>query len=148
MPGGDTAPVPTNSEIVTKAEARGPMNNADMARAACEALNARDFGAFLALTDPRSSSPRHRRRWRASTSRATTDAGLVGPVTASLGGLAFDLVEARELPNDMLVIHNCVHGEVGGVKAEQHMWQAVRTREGLAYWWGTFRTEQEALAAL
>jgi hypothetical protein len=31
---------------------------------------------------------------------------------------------------------------------QQQMWQAVRIRDGRAVWWGTFRSEREALDAL
>jgi ketosteroid isomerase-like protein len=125
------------------------MTNAEIARSAYEALNGRDFERFVALTDPNV-------EFTSLVAEIEGDVFRGHPgvrdwwdkVTEALGGLVFDLVEVRELPDDVLVVHNRVHGEVGGVTVEQQMWQTVRTRDGLAYWWGTFRTEAEALAAI
>jgi ketosteroid isomerase-like protein len=39
-------------------------------------------------------------------------------------------------------------GSVAGVEVPQTMWMAWRVRDGLLVWWGTFRTEAEALEAV
>ena len=122
--------------------------NAELTRAGYEALNRRDREGFIALTAP-------------DVEFTSLIAEMEGEqyighegvntwwdrVTSALGGLQFDLVDVRELSEDSVLSHTRVHGMAGDVEIEQQMWQIVRVRDGKAYWWGTFRTEQEALAA-
>jgi ketosteroid isomerase-like protein len=39
-------------------------------------------------------------------------------------------------------------GTVAGVEVPQTMWMSWRFRDGLLVWWGTYRTEDEALEAV
>lgn len=122
--------------------------NLELARSGYAALNSRDLEGFLALTTPdvefrsliaemegeRFYGHDGVRRWWEG-------------IVASLGGVRFELLEARDLTDDTVLLHSRVQGEVDGVPIEQQMWQVVRLRDGRACWWGTFRSEAEALGA-
>ena len=61
----------------------------------------------------------------------------------------WEVLEIREPADDFIVAHFRMAGVLGGVPLEQPMWQAVRRRDdGKITWWGVFRTEHEALAAV
>jgi ketosteroid isomerase-like protein len=68
-------------------------------------------------------------------------------VAGALGGLTFNVEDIAE-HGDHLIARVRVQGTVGGTSIEQVMWQAVASADELAIWWGTFRSEDEALAAL
>ena len=122
--------------------------NVELTRAGFDALNRRDREGFMALTAP-------------DVEFTSLIAEMEGEhyvghegvkawwdrVASALGGLEFDLVEARDVSEDCVLVHTRVHGSAGEVQIEQQMWQIVRVRDGKACWWGTFRTEHEALAA-
>jgi ketosteroid isomerase-like protein len=61
--------------------------------------------------------------------------------------------EAKEVQDhgDKLIVRIRVwgRGRDSGVSFDgDELWQALRTRNGLAFWWATYRTEAEALEAL
>ena len=115
-------------------------------RAAYDAINADDVEAFIALAHPdcefnsliaemeaeRYVGHEGIRRWWEH-------------VVHSLGGLHFEIVELEEIDEETLLLRNRVTGPTG---VEQHTWQAVRLRDGLGVWWGLYRTEAEARAAI
>jgi ketosteroid isomerase-like protein len=68
-------------------------------------------------------------------------------VAGALGGVDFEFEHFRDL-GDSAVVRVGASGEAGGVSVSQTMYQAIRAREGKAVWWGTFRTEEEALTAV
>jgi ketosteroid isomerase-like protein len=61
----------------------------------------------------------------------------------------WNVLEMHQPADDCIVAHFRMAGVLGGVPLEQPMWQAVRRRDdGKIRWWGIFRTEGEALAAV
>jgi ketosteroid isomerase-like protein len=68
-------------------------------------------------------------------------------VVQALGGLGFDLEEYRD-EGEGAVIKVRVRGLVGTTGIEQTMWQGVTFRDEKAVWWGLFRSEEEAAAAV
>jgi hypothetical protein len=54
----------------------------------------------------------------------------------------------RDLGEDAVLTELVVSGTYAGVEVPQTMWHAVQVRDGRAAWWGSFRTEQEALRSL
>jgi ketosteroid isomerase-like protein len=113
---------------------------------AYDAINRDDVEAFVALCRPdvefnsliaEVESPRYvghdgiRRWW--------------DDVVRAMGGLQFEIVKLEEIDDETLLLRNRVTGPTGVV---QHTWQAVRLREGLGAWWGLYRTEAEARAAI
>jgi ketosteroid isomerase-like protein len=69
-------------------------------------------------------------------------------VGESLGTLRYEPQEMRELGGGAVLTELVVSGTVGGVEVPQTMWHAVQVRDGKAAWWGSFRTEAEALQSL
>lgn len=69
-------------------------------------------------------------------------------VGESLGTLSYEPTEMRDLGDDAVLTRLVVSGTVGRVEVPQTMWHAVQVRDGKAAWWGSFRTEQEALSSL
>ena len=121
--------------------------NIENARRAYAALNAHDFEGFLALIDPEVEF-----RSLIAESEGQIYRGHDGVrkwwdgVRGSLGGLSFETRDFRAV-DDALVTEIIVTGEVGGVEVPQRMWQTLRFRDGKAYWWHTYRSEEEALGA-
>ena len=125
-----------------------PDENLEITRAAYDALNRRDLEAFVALIDPEvefgsliaesegGSFSGHEgvREWWAQ-------------VANSLGGLHFEPAKILDL-GESVCVELVVTGTVAGVAVPQRMWQSIVLRDGKPVWWGTYRTEQEALAAL
>ena len=68
-------------------------------------------------------------------------------VAQSLGGLGFELQEYAE-EGDGMVTRIRVRGSVGTTGIEQTMWQGVVLRGEKTVWWQTFRSEDEAWAAV
>ena len=69
-------------------------------------------------------------------------------VAQALGGLGFELQEYAE-EGDGIVTKIRVRGNVGTTGIEQTMWQgAVVSADEKATWWQTFRSEDEAWAAV
>jgi hypothetical protein len=62
----------------------------------------------------------------------------------------WDLLSVLGAPDsdELGVVHLRMSGRVGGVPLEQTGWQAIESRAGKVSWWGTFRTEDEALEAV
>lgn len=69
-------------------------------------------------------------------------------VGESLGTLHYEPKEMRELGGNAVVTELVVSGTVAEVQVEQTMWHAVQVKDGKAAWWGSFRTEDEALGSL
>jgi len=69
-------------------------------------------------------------------------------VGESLGTLSYEPKEMRELGDGAVLTQLVVSGSFGGVEVPQAMWHAVQTRDGKAAWWGSYRTEKEALEGL
>jgi ketosteroid isomerase-like protein len=69
-------------------------------------------------------------------------------VGESLGGLHYEPKEMRDLGGDAVLTELLVSGTVAGVEIPQTMWHAAQVRDGKAVWWGSFRSEQEALESL
>jgi uncharacterized protein len=69
-------------------------------------------------------------------------------VGESLGTLRYEPREMRDLGDGGVITELVVSGKVGGVEVPQAMWHAVQVRDGKAVWWGSFRTEEEALQGL
>jgi ketosteroid isomerase-like protein len=69
-------------------------------------------------------------------------------VGESLGTLHYEPKEMRDLGEGGVITELVVSGKVGGVEVPQTMWHAVQVRDGKAAWWGSFRTEEEALQGL
>ena len=67
-------------------------------------------------------------------------------VVVPLGGLNGEVEEVRDLGDTVLARVVATYRPTG-VEVRQTIWQVVRYREGMATWWGFFRTEDEALAA-
>lgn len=55
--------------------------------------------------------------------------------------------EQIEVFRDRAIARVRIVGTIDRVEVPQTMWQAVRFRDGLVCWWGTYRTEEEALEA-
>jgi ketosteroid isomerase-like protein len=68
-------------------------------------------------------------------------------VGESLGTLRYEPQEMTDLGDGAVLTRLVVSGTFGGVQVPQTMWHIVQTRDGKASWWGSFRTEDEALAA-
>jgi ketosteroid isomerase-like protein len=69
-------------------------------------------------------------------------------VGESLGTLSYEPKEMRDLGGDAVLTRLVVSGRFGGVEVPQTMWHAVQVRDGKAEWWGSYRTEEEALGSL
>jgi ketosteroid isomerase-like protein len=69
-------------------------------------------------------------------------------VGESLGTLRYEPKEMRDLGGGAVLTQLVVSGTVGGVEIPQTMWHAVQVTDGKAAWWGSFRTEEEALSSL
>jgi ketosteroid isomerase-like protein len=69
-------------------------------------------------------------------------------VGEALGGLHYEPKEMRDLGKDAVLTELVVSGTYAGVEVPQTMWHAVQVRDGRAAWWGSFRTEEEALRSL
>jgi hypothetical protein len=69
-------------------------------------------------------------------------------VKTLLGGLEWDLDEIREIDEDKLIVRHTIKGRLGEARLAQTAFQAGQRRGDKAIWWGIFRTEAEALAAL
>ena len=69
-------------------------------------------------------------------------------VGESLGTLHYEPKEMRDVGDGGVITELVVSGKVGGVEVPQTMWHAVQVRDGKAAWWGSFRTEEEALQGL
>jgi len=69
-------------------------------------------------------------------------------VGESLGTLRYEPQEMRDLGDGGVLTELVVSGNVAGVEVPQSMWHAVQVTDGKAAWWGSFRTEEEALGGL
>jgi ketosteroid isomerase-like protein len=69
-------------------------------------------------------------------------------VGESLGTLRYEPRQMRDLGAGGVLTELVVSGNVRGVEVPQTMWHAVQVRDAKAEWWGSFRTEREALQNL
>jgi ketosteroid isomerase-like protein len=69
-------------------------------------------------------------------------------VGESLGTLSYEPTEMRDLGGDAVLTRLVVSGTFAGVEVPQTMWHVVQVRDRKAEWWGSFRTEEEALQSL
>jgi ketosteroid isomerase-like protein len=68
-------------------------------------------------------------------------------VGESLGTLHYEPQEMRELGDGGVITRLVVTGTHADVEVAQTMWHIVQVRDHKAEWWGSFRTEDEAMAA-
>src|ERR1700754_800407 len=69
-------------------------------------------------------------------------------VGESLGTLRYEPKEMRDLGDDAVLTQLVVSGTFDGVEVPQTVWHTVQLRDGKAAWWGSYRTEEEALGGL
>jgi hypothetical protein len=69
-------------------------------------------------------------------------------VGESLGTLSYEPTEMRDLGGDAVLTRLVVSGTFAGVEVPQTMWHVVQVRDLKAEWWGSYRTEEEALQSL
>jgi ketosteroid isomerase-like protein len=69
-------------------------------------------------------------------------------VGESLGTLRYEPTEMRDLGDGAVLTELVVSATVAGVDVPQTMWHTVQVRDSKAAWWGSFRTEEQALAGL
>ena len=69
-------------------------------------------------------------------------------VGESLGTLRYEPKEMRDLGDGAVLTELVVSATVAGVDVPQTMWHTVQVRDSKAAWWGSFRTEEQALAGL
>jgi ketosteroid isomerase-like protein len=68
-------------------------------------------------------------------------------VGEALGGLRYEPQEMQDLGDGGVLTRLVVSGTYSGVEVPQTMWHVVKVRDGKAEWWGSFRTEEEAMGA-
>jgi hypothetical protein len=123
--------------------------NVELSHRAAEAFNRRDLGAFLALQeddvqgvplaiDMEGDYRGHdgtRRWWKAQ--------------FAAFPDLTIEVVEMRD-PGDLTIaaLRMRGHGAGGAVPVDTTIWRVSRWRRQKCTWWGTFRTESDALEAM
>ena len=121
----------------------------EVIRAAYDAVNRGDLDAFIALAHPDVEFTS-----LVAEAEATTFTGEAGirewwdTVVNAFENIHWELHEIRVLADDRAVIDMRMSGALGGVDLSQRMWQAVQGRDDKPVWWGVYRTEDEALAAL
>ena len=125
-----------------------PDRHREFAERAYAALNRRDIVAFLDMVDEDVEF-----RSLIAEAEGETFHGHEGvrswwrQVAQSLGGLGFELQEYQE-EGETAVTRIRVRGSVEATGIEQTMWQAIEIRDEQVVWWGTFRTGEEAWAAV
>jgi ketosteroid isomerase-like protein len=67
-------------------------------------------------------------------------------MATSLGGLDFRFEDFRQVGSGGVVRVRAV-GTIADIEVVQTMWQAAEVASGRLVWWGSFRTEEEAVAA-
>jgi ketosteroid isomerase-like protein len=123
--------------------------NVELSHRAADAFNRRDLEAFLDLQDadvlgvPLASAvdgeyrghPGTRRWWDAQFD--------------SFPDLTIEVVEMRD-PGDVTIAELRMrgHGAGGSVPVDTTIWRVSRWAEGKCTWWGTYRTESDALEAI
>jgi ketosteroid isomerase-like protein len=68
-------------------------------------------------------------------------------VGESLGTLHYEPEEMHELGDGGVITRLRLSGTAAGVEVQQTMWHVVQVTDHKAAWWGSFRTEGEALEA-
>jgi ketosteroid isomerase-like protein len=119
-----------------------------MAEATYGALNAGDIDGFLALIDEDVEFSS-----LVAEAEGTTFRGHEGvrvwweTVRGAFEGPRWEVLDIRT-SGERGVTRFHLAGSLGGVPVAQTMWQAVKVRDGKVTWWGFFRTEREAFAAV
>jgi ketosteroid isomerase-like protein len=121
--------------------------NVEVVKAAYAAVNRRDIDALLALVDPQVEfrsliAEAEGRTYHGHSGVREWWRSVVEPL-----GAHWELEQIRAVGEEHVVWGFRVVGRIEGVDVPQSMWQANRVRHGLVTWWGTFRTEAEALEA-
>jgi hypothetical protein len=119
-----------------------------MADTAFGALNAGDLETFVSLTteDVEFTS-------LVAEAEATVFRGHAGVrdwwenVRGAFEGPHWEVLDIR-IWGETGVMKFRLSGTLAGVRVEQTMWQAAKSREGKLSWWAFFRTEHEALEAV
>jgi len=125
-----------------------PPDLASLARRAGDAVSRGDLEAFLEMVDPEveftsmiaeMEGETYRghdgvRRWWAAVREAFEEG-------------VWDYQDIRG-EGELAVARLRIEGRLRGIEVAQTMWQAFRVRDGLALWWGFYRTEEEALEAV
>jgi ketosteroid isomerase-like protein len=122
--------------------------NVELAEAAYAAFNRDDLDGFLALVHPEV-------EFRSLVAEADDHIyrGYAGvrewwaSVRGAFEGMRFDVEEIRS-EGDVGISRLRVVAQIGDGEVSQTMWQAWRARDGVAIWWASFRTGQEALEAV
>ena len=123
--------------------------NVELSHRAAEAFNERDLDAFLALqaddvegvplaSDMEGGYHGHAgtRRWWAAQFDSFPD-------------LTIEVVGMRD-PGDITIasLRMRGHGAGGAVPVDMTIWRVSRWRDGKCTWWGSFRSEEDALDAI
>jgi ketosteroid isomerase-like protein len=121
----------------------------ETARKAWDALMRRDLDAFLERVDP---------EVEFNSLVAEAEGGIYrghdgvrewwNKMDDALGGLSYEVVEFADAGEGAVIVKLVASANVSDVNVEQTMWQALDIRAGRSIWWGVFRTEGEARAAL
>ena len=126
-----------------------PREEVEIARAAYARLAERDLEGFLGLVHPEVTfsslileaeggdyrGHEGARRWWAA-------------LHDTLGHDARFALDHIEDHPDGVILKARFAATVRGAAVEQTFWQAVRATDGMAVWWGAFRTREEALEAV
>jgi hypothetical protein len=73
----------------------------------------------------------------------------VGDLLDAIPDLTIEVVEIRDLGNmTIAAVRIRGHGAGGTAPVDMSLWRVARFRRGKCVWWGTFRTEAEALEAV
>ena len=126
----------------------GNVSSEDVVRAAVDAINREDLDAYLELMHPEVEFTSMIAEAEGETFRGHEGARRWWKVVRTAFTEVrwdFVIVEARA---DRGVAKLHIEGTLGGVAVAQTMWQAGVLRDGKAIWFGFFRTEAEALAAV
>ena len=123
--------------------------NVELGHCAADAFNRRDLQAYLALQDD---------DVRASPLAGDMEGGHRGhdgirrwwdDLFAAFPDMTIEVGEVRDLGEMTLAaVRISGHGAGGDAPIDMRLWRLARFRRGKCIWWGTFRTESEALEAV
>ena len=123
--------------------------NVELGYRASEAFNRRDLGTYLALHDddvrtfPLAGDMEGGHRGHDGLRRWWTD------LLDAFPDLTIEVVEVRD-HGDMtlaaVILHG--HGAGGAAPVDMRVWRVARWRRQKCVWWGSFRSESEALEAV
>ena len=126
--------------------------NVELARRAYEALNRRDFDAFIALIDPEVEFTTRFMEMEGDASYRGHDGVREWwrTLLAVFPDFSMEVLEVRADLGDsgILALRVRGHGLDSGVPFEERMWTAGKWRDGKVTWWRNCGSEAEALEAL